>query len=258
MAEDSKIEWTDHTFNPWIGCTKVSPGCQHCYAETLAGRYGWAEWGKGNPRKRTSVANWKKPIQWNKQAIKDGTRPKVFCASLADWLDHEVPIAWFVDLLDLIFECPHIDWLLLSKRVDQWNERMREALEYSDNDPLIAEWWHGSEPGHILPGTSAEDQKHWDKRVPHLMKIPAKIHFVSAEPLLGPIVMGDHRPEWLIVGGESGPGARPMDMEWPLSLEEQCGFDKTAFFMKQLDSSHKNYKDFDSFPELLKVREYPQ
>ena len=92
MAENSKIEWTDHTFNPWIGCQKVSPGCDHCYAESLSKRYGWVEWGPHGERKRTSPQNWRKPFQWAKAA--NGDRPRVFCASLADWLDNQVPRQW--------------------------------------------------------------------------------------------------------------------------------------------------------------------
>ena len=208
--ENSKIEWTDHTFNPWIGCAKVSPGCAHCYAETLNNRMGWAEWGKGGKRKRTSPANWRKPHQWNASA--NGSRPRVFCASLADWLDEEVPDEWRDDLLNLIAETPNLDWLLLTKRIDR-----AVGMELPEN---------------VWLGTSSEDQARWDERIPVLMSIPATIHFVSAEPLIGPIHMGETRPEWLIVGGESGPKARPMEKDWVRHLHDQCD-DRTAFFFKQ-------------------------
>jgi protein gp37 len=115
MAENSKIEWCDHTFNPWIGCQKVSPGCDHCYAEAMMDkRYGRVQWGPHGERKRTSEDNWKKPLAWAKRA--NGHRPRVFCASLADWLDNRVPLQWRSDLGRLIEATPELDWLLLTKR----------------------------------------------------------------------------------------------------------------------------------------------
>lgn len=148
MSANSHIEWTDHTFNPWEGCTKWSPGCKNCYAETRNKRFaGGKNWGKGAPRRRTSAANWKQPLRWNRDAgtgrflecpkcglrgnpptvcptagcstfasEMDTARPRVFCASLADWLDDEVPVEWLADLLSLIHATPNLDWLLLSKR----------------------------------------------------------------------------------------------------------------------------------------------
>ena len=116
MGENSKIEWTDHTFNPWIGCTKVSPGCEHCYAEGESKRRGWASWGRGCPRKRTSKSNWLQPFAWNRDAIKRGTRLRVFCASLSDVFDNEVPAEWRQDLWAVIQKTPALDWLLLTKR----------------------------------------------------------------------------------------------------------------------------------------------
>ncbi len=236
MAENSNIEWTDHTFNPWIGCTKVSPGCANCYAETLNNRMKWAEWGKGGKRKRTSVANWRKPHQWNASA--NGLRPRVFCASLADWLDDEVPEEWRLDLLQLIEDTPNLDWLLLTKRIERlqgWGEML---------------------PRNVWLGTSAEDQLRWDERVPILMSIPATVHFVSAEPLIGPIHMNEARPEWLIVGGESGPKSRPMEGEWVKHLHDQCD-PRTAFFFKQWGGVNKKAagreldgRKHDEFPVL--------
>ena len=115
MGENSKIEWCNHTFNPWIGCQKVSPGCDHCYAEAMMDhRYGRVKWGPHGERKRTSPANWKNPLRWAKQA--NGRRPRVFCASLADWLDNRVPRDWRSDLGRLIEATPELDWLLLTKR----------------------------------------------------------------------------------------------------------------------------------------------
>lgn len=242
MAENSKIEWTDHTFNPWIGCTKVSPGCANCYAESQDKFRSWTPegWGKGKPRKRTSEANWRKPIAWNKVSANNaktgGRRLRVFCASLADWLDPEVPSSWRKDLIDVIEDTSNLDWLLLTKR---------PHLLYADFDEL---------PPNVWLGTSAEDQARWDERVPQLLRAPAAVRFVSAEPLLGPIDMGTARPEWLIVGGESGPKARPMDPMWAYRLRKQCG-DRTSFFMKQMGGVRK---PFPEIPRSLMVREFPQ
>lgn len=250
MAENTKIEWAHDTFNPWIGCTKVSRGCDNCYAETLSSRYKWAEWGKGKPRKKTSPGNWMKPEQWNRQAQKDGIRRRVFCASLADWLDPEVPDEWREDLLCLIDRTPHLDWLLLTKRIHLFEQLVCKNIGWGQPNMM----W----PDNIWLGTSAEDQQTWDKRVPVLMQIKAKVHFVSAEPLLGPIVMGETRPEWLIVGGESGHGARAMQIGWVRSLREQCERDNnTAFFFKQWGGVHKKEAgrtlDGDIWSELPSV-----
>src|ERR1700712_493898 len=116
MGENSKIEWCDHTFNPWIGCQKVSPGCDNCYAEALMDkRLGRVEWGPHGERLRTSPANWAKPLQWDRAAAKAGVRHRVFCASLADWLDNKVPRRWRIDLAAIIRQTPNLDWLLLTK-----------------------------------------------------------------------------------------------------------------------------------------------
>ena len=233
--ENSKIEWTHHTFNPWIGCTKVSPGCLHCYAETLMDtRYGRVKWGKGQPRSRTAADNWRKPKQWNKAAEGAAERPRVFCASLADWLDEEAPIEWLVDLLELIRTTPNLDWLLLTKRPENFFARVREAAPGPSPEYLgwRMDWLNGTPPPNVWIGTSAEDQTRWDERMPLLMGIPARVRFVSAEPLVGRIHMGELRPDWLIVGGESGPGSRPMEREWVELLSEQCD-DRTAFHFKQ-------------------------
>jgi protein gp37 len=121
MGEYSKIEWCDHTFNPWIGCQKVSPGCDHCYAEAMMEhRYKRVKWGPHGERQRTAEQNWKKPIQWNAQSHKFGKeygrRARVFCASLADVFDNQVDASWRSDLFALIRRCRKLDWLVLTKR----------------------------------------------------------------------------------------------------------------------------------------------
>jgi len=273
--ENSKISWTHHTFNPWIGCTKVSAGCANCYAETLmAVRYKKVKWGKGNPRLRTAEANWKKPLLWNKQAaenVEDALhcfgedkyiapeRPRVFCASLADWLDDEVPIEWLSDLLALIHATPNLDWLLLTKRPQNFTQRMMLVMQYCDD--VLAEWiklWTWSEnnggghpPANVWLGTSVEDQKNADERIPLLLEIPANIHFLSMEPLLGPVNLHQQHPDpcdkncwlsrlkWVIVGGESGRGARPMQAEWVRDLRDQCVSAGVAFHFKQWGGVNK-------------------
>jgi protein gp37 len=123
MGENSKIEWCHHTFNPWIGCQHVSPGCDHCYAEALMDhRYGKVQWGPHGQRKRTSEGNWKQPHRWAKAARQSGTRARVFCASLADWLDNKAPREWRSDLGTLIENTPELDWLLLTKRPENYEK----------------------------------------------------------------------------------------------------------------------------------------
>lgn len=237
MAENSKIEWTDHTFNPWIGCQKVSLGCDHCYAESLSNRYGWVEWGPHGERKRTSAANWRKPIAWNKAAKAAGKPARVFCASLADWLDNRVPQQWRIDLGGLIDATPHLDWLLLTKRPENYGH--------------LAPWIKA--PGNVWLGVTAEDQAHYDRRWDTLSQISAKVRFISYEPALGPLRLhsADPQPDWLICGGESGHGARFMQPEWAERIRNDCRGERVAFFMKQMTGKKP-------IPEDLMVREFPR
>lgn len=224
MGEITNIEWTDHTFNPWIGCTKVSAACDHCYAETLAKRYGWAEWGAGQPRKRTSEANWKKPLSWDRKAKADGVRRRVFCASLADVFDAEVPTALRDELMILIAHTQNLDWLLLTKR-PQVAKKYFETPGRSFN-----------RDGNIWLGTTVEDQKMADLRIPILLSIPAKVRFLSCEPLQELVRLKDEwllHLDWIICGGESGPGARHMNPSWARSLRDDCQRSGTFFFFKQ-------------------------
>lgn len=281
MGKNSKIEWCHHTFNPWIGCTRVSPGCLNCYAEALMDqRMGRVRWGPGQPRSRTSEANWRKPLTWNRQADEaltehellwqDATpmerrhartgpawpeRPRVFCASLADWLDHEVPARWLADLLALVHETHCLDWLLLTKRPGLWRQRLLAALpalatsavggRQGEGDGaygMVYSWLEGEAPANVWLGTTAEDQQRADERIPELLKIPALVRFLSCEPLIGPLVLPDRffcqdAAPWVICGGESGPGARPMHPAWARDLRDQCqgeeGDRRVAFFFKQ-------------------------
>lgn len=218
----SKIEWTHHTFNPWIGCTKVSAACDHCYAENLMDhRLGRVQWGPHGERKRTSAANWKQPLSWNRAAQKAGDRHRVFCASLADVFDNQVPQEWRRDLFDLIDATPSLDWLLLTKRP----QNIRRMMPAVNSDPVRPNVWLG---------TTVENQVEAERRIPVLLEIPARIHFLSCEPLLGPVdIPLLSRIDWIICGGESGANARPMNPNWARSLRDQCVDKQIPFFFKQ-------------------------
>lgn len=254
--ENSKIEWTTHTFNPWIGCTKVSPGCANCYAETLmAVRYGKVKWGKGQPRVRTAPENWRKPRLWNKAAAGASERPRVFCASLADVFDEEVSSDWLAELMQLIDDCKNLDWLLLTKR-PQNITRLMQRIEVPGHGFGDA-WNFADSMPNVWLGTSVEDQHRADTRIPELLKVAASTYFLSMEPLLeevdirqyllsdydkaaqddqlfGPLEGWNRRKiDWVIVGGESGPGARIMKEQWALSIRDQCDEWSTPFHFKQ-------------------------
>jgi len=239
MAENSKIEWTDHTFNPWIGCQNVSPGCDHCYAETLTNRYGWTEWGPHGVRKRTSEANWRKPLQWAKAARQARERPRVFCASLADVFDNRAPEGARGDLFALIRSTPELDWLLLTKRP----QNIRKMLP--------ADWGNGYP--NVWLGITCEDQERYDLRWPILRDTPASVRFISYEPAIGLLDLGVEGPwpDWLICGGESGPGARYMKPEWADAALIQCQNRGIAFFMKQMTRKAP-------IPADLLVRQWPE
>lgn len=265
MGQDSKIEWTDHTFNPWMGCTKVSAGCKNCYAENqMDHRWNKAQWGLGKPRVRTSAGLWRKPLAWNAEAAKTGIRPRVFSASLGDWLDPEVPTHWLADFLDVVEQTRNIDWLLLTKRPELWRERLLWALGDAREAGLgcarmLHLWSNGIPPKNVWIGTSVEDQDAANKRIPELLKIPAAVRFLSCEPLLGPVEitrftacpichgysigdecdcdpqrpLKDNSVDWVICGGESGPHARPMHPDWARGLRDQCQAADVPFFFKQ-------------------------
>lgn len=262
MAELSKIAWTDGTFNPWIGCTRVSPGCQNCYAENLmANRYKRVEWGPGKTRSRTKT--WNEPVKWNREAEASGVRKKVFCASLADWLDPEVPEAWLTDLMALIQRCPWLDWLMLTKRP-----------EIALDGP--AKWFTELRLPNVWFGVTAENQEYYDLRMPLLRQIPAAVKWVSYEPALGPLynlsLDGDAfwLPEWLIIGGESQQTtkARQFQIEWAEHAILQCRKNGITPFMKQVGSnaysgllpfrtSDKAGADPAEWPVSIRVREFP-
>jgi len=240
LAENSKIEWTNHTFNPWMGCQKVSPGCDHCYAEAMMDhRYGKIQWGPHGERKRTSEANWRKPIQWHRAAKESRVRARVFCASLADWLDNRVPQFWRRDLATLIDSTPHLDWLLLTKRIENFRK--------------LSPWQQP--PRNVWLGVTCEDEQHFARRWPILADISAEVRFISYEPALGPLMLPEASrpplPDWIICGGESGSGARIMDLQWARHLRDECARKDVAFFFKQTTGKK-------AIPDDLMVREFPK
>lgn len=276
MGENSTIQWTDHTFNPWIGCAKVSPGCAHCYAEELMDtRYGRAKWGQDGTRVRTSVETWRDPLKWNRSAGNVGQRARVFCASLADVFEDRPELQpWRADLFRLIDSTPNLDWLLLTKRPENigrmWHTRSHVedgGLEWGKSEPTAKRFKRDN----VWLGTSIEDQERWDARVPELLRYRdlAAVLFLSAEPLLGKInagwrgqtaacercsigimdAMNPHvggactcschgpRIDWVIIGGESGRQARPCDVEHIRDLKRQCVDADVRVFIKQLGAN---------------------
>lgn len=337
MSAQTKIEWTDSTWNPYIGCTRVSPACDDCYAarSTPARRYG-IKWGAGQPRRRTSAANWKLPLRWNERPFVEcrcgyrgepqpgaesnghvpycpeccshgedlaAARRRIFCASLADWLDNEAPIEWFVDLLDLIRLTPNLDWLLLTKRIGNWRSRLKQAQdvcsvarEHRDLHDWIGRWLSGHAPANVWLGATVVNQEEADRDIPKLLRVPARVRFLSIEPMLGPITLrevrsdmceidsltGDHgvlRPlrgrsdakvHWVICGGESGSKARPFVLGHAKQIVRQCSAAGVACFVKQLGArpvnregvphpiSDKKGAILAEWPEELRVREFPR
>jgi protein gp37 len=228
MAQNSSIEWTDHTFNPWWGCSKVSPACLHCYAETWAKRVGQKVWGVGSPRRLFGTSHWEEPVRWDAEAEASGIRRRVFCASMADVFESRSELTDEREKLWTLVEAtPSLDWLLLTKRP-------QNIFRFA---PWSNEW-----PNNVWVGTTVENQ-HWAEiRLPQLLAVPAERRFLSCEPLLGPL---DLRPwtsnraknlypiDWVIAGGESGPKARAMLPGWARDLRDQCRSAEIPFHFKQ-------------------------
>jgi protein gp37 len=221
MGQNSVIEWTDHTFNPWWGCVRVSPGCQNCYAESLARRYGHDVWGVQTNRRFLSDNHWKQPLKWNQRALQQGLRMRVFCASMADvFEDNEVLNAPRHRLWQLIDATPVLDWLILTKRPENM---LRLAP------------WKGIWPSNVWAMTTVENQHSAEKRIPHLIEVPSDVRGLSVEPLLGKVDLSTwlEHLQWVIVGGESGGNSRPMDPKWVRFVRDQCLEANVPFFFKQ-------------------------
>lgn len=273
MSTETGIGWTDSTFNPWMGCSKVSPACDHCFAQTLVeGRFKRAEWGPGKPRVRTSATNWKLPLQWEREHEafyrEHGRNRRVFCASLADVFDNEVDPAWRADLFRLIAATPHLTWQLLTKRIGNAAKMIFEAHADAVFNHSASAWpW-----ANVWLGATICNQQEADRDIPKLLSVPAAKRFLSIEPMLGAIDLTDvreaigtrgrvchrntieaknanpahaelvaalgpdypyERIDWVIAGGESGPHARPSHPDWFRSLRDQCAAAGVPFFFKQ-------------------------
>lgn len=242
MGERTEIAWCDSTFNPWIGCQKVSAGCDNCYAEALMDkRFGRVEWGPHGERKRTSAANWQQPVGWNARArgfhLNFGRRRRVFCSSLADVFDNKAPEGARSDLFDLIAATPNLDWLLLTKRPENF-----------------ARFFPTGKWPNIWLGVTAEDQAAYDRRWPLLCEQRGvAVKFISYEPAVGPLTIMNHkeRPDWLICGGESGRGFRDVPLfTWAGDLIDECDQGYVPFFFKQMPGLRP-------IPEELMIRQFP-
>ena len=215
MGKDSKIAWTDHTFNPWWGCTKVSDGCAHCYAKGVASRFAPGHWGPDAPRRFFGDKHWAEPLAWDKAAQRRGVRERVFCGSMCDVfedrseLDRQRARLW-----ELVDRTPSLDWLLLTKRPSH----------------IALPWGVHS---NVWLGTTVENQAAADERIPRLVTVGARLHFLSCEPLLGPVRPDLCHVDWVICGAESGSWARLMDLDWVRSLRDQCQSAGVPFFFKQ-------------------------
>lgn len=228
MGKDSRIEWTHHTFNPWWGCVKVSPACDHCYAESWAKRVGSDVWGPSSERRFFSDHHWAEPLKWNREATLEGVRRRVFCASMSDVFESRPDlIAPRQRLLDLIEQTPMLDWLLLTKRIHLVKKLLPKNYQL---------------PSHVWLGTTVENAEYARKRIPYLLEFKTpSVRFVSCEPLMSELDLqpyltsadGAVRLDWVIAGGESGHGARPMDPAWPEHLQKQCQSAKVPFHFKQ-------------------------
>ena len=260
MGENTKIEWTHHTFNAWTGCAKVSPGCAHCYAESWSKRSGLVVWGENGTRRRTSQALWREVLKWNERARQTGERERVFVNSLSDWAEDRPELVEIrKEMFALIEKCEALDFLLLSKRPENfWRFLPWCSVDSAGRPEAYGEAWKN-----VWLGVTAENQEWADRRIPLLLETPAAVRFISAEPLLQRLDLAMHMgiaPQHddlhgllnlVITGGESGHGRRPFDLDWFRSLRDQCAAAGTAFFMKQLDK-------VQSIPDDLMVRQMPE
>jgi protein gp37 len=256
--KDSSIPWCDHTFNPWEGCTEMSPGCDNCYAAARDGRFhDGVHWGKNSPRLHHTDTYWRQPITWNREDCRANQRRRVFCGSLCDVMEDRRDLDRDRErLFRLIESTPCLDWLLLTKRPMNYRRL------------LPARWLDQPQPNVWLLTTVESQEYLW--RIDELARVPAVVYGVSFEPLLGPITLGHyaHAIDWAIIGGESGNGARPFDLDWARMLIAECrAAGNVAVYMKQVGASprdglvHIRLKDPKGgkpheWPDLW-IREFP-
>lgn len=273
MGKETGISWCHHTFNPWHGCVKVSPGCEHCYAETLSKRWGKDIWGpaKTTSRQLMSDAYWKQPLAWDRDAAEHGVRRLVFCASMADVFEDAPQIDGARRrLFGLIERTPNLIWLLLTKRPQNVMPMLSDT-----GYPGGPVTWLERMGDRVWMGTSVENQATAEQRIPQLTAIPAAIRFLSIEPLIERVDLETRgflslwketggvprlkmvRPSpihWMIVGGESGPHARPMHTNWVRELRRQSFASKVPFFFKQWGE----WLLMTHAPDLLMLKRMPR
>lgn len=264
MGETTGIAWTNATFNPWWGCVRVSPGCENCYAEANDARWSpdAAHWGVNAGRRFFDDKHWNEPRKWNHAAKLTGVRRRVFCASMADVFEDRPALAdQRARLWTLIRETDRLDWLLLTKRI----ENAAKMLPFG-TDGIWPNVWLG---------VTGENDKYARARADVLRAIPAAVRFISYEPALGPVdwdaVLGLGGIDWVIIGGESGFGGniREFRLEWAHAALAACRRFGVTPFVKQLGRfprgdgrliqlrSKRAGDDFAEFPDDLKVREFP-
>ena len=252
MGKGTGIGWTDATFNSWWGCTKVSPGCDFCYAEAFDKRVGGAHWGKAQPRRIFGQKHWNEPIQWNRAAGRAHEITKVFCGSMMDVMDDEAPAGQRERLWVLIDETPNLLWQLLTKRPQRYVRYLPEE---------------GFRHNNVILGATTENQKFYDVRMRHLdnsviaLRRRGYMHqvqnFISYEPALGPIKMGPLHPDWVIFGGETGHGRRPMELRWAEAIKAECEYVGIPFFMKQMSAATPNQAK-DLIPVHMLSHKFPE
>lgn len=252
MGEQTGISWTDHTFNGWWGCTRVSPGCENCYAESFSerpihkltdGTTGALDiWGPGKPRRGFGEKHWNEPLNWNAKAGRDGVIRRMFCFSMADIFDVDAPAGQLDRFWDLCRATPRLVKQLLTKRADGYMRLMPKDLM---KDPMI---WKG---------ITAEDQDWYMKRAPQVAHLPG-IWWVSYEPALGPLhTFGPWpAPHWLVFGGETGRQFRPTKQEWAERARELCELRGTRFFMKQMSATTPD-RAKALIPAHLNIQQFP-
>jgi protein gp37 len=253
MAATTSIAWTDKTFNPWWGCTRIGPGCDRCYAAAFDHRIGGDHWGTGHARRYFGDRHWAEPLRWNRDAERSGERPLVFCASMADVFDNEVEQEHRERLWELIRSTPALIWQIVTKRIG--------------NAPkMLPRNWSAGYPNVWLLATVV-DQIEADRDIPKLLAVPAVVHGLSIEPQIAPVDISRYAHGdafWCIVGGESGGKARPFDIAWARSLRDQCAAAGSAFFMKQMGNRPVGItgttgkgESPQEWPKDIRVRNYP-
>lgn len=251
MSDETAISWTEHTFSPWWGCSRVSAACQSCYADTLASRWGHHLWGVNADRKVVADATWRKPLTWDRAAAKEGRPALVFCASMADVFEARTELDKPRERLwGLIEATPHLRWQLLTKR--------------PENVAGMVPWAPGAWPSHVWLGATVEQQRFAEDRIGHLFAAGPRLVFISAEPLLGRLdltgILGNSLDPsvgqaigWVIAGGETGRKARPTHPEWLRSLHDECADWGVPFHLKQLGewtaATHPSYSWYGKEPD---------